>query len=73
METVKYTTREVRPCCLDLTNSLRLGYIRKGYLWHSVHDVVWIPWRFDVVSKWWADVSPIHYCPFCGTSLDERE
>jgi hypothetical protein len=59
-------------CCPSMRMALFSRYIRKGFLWRK-HDLPrWFPWRLEIKAQGGKDVSPIHFCPFCGANLDER-
>jgi len=60
-------------CCISMANALRCGYIRMGYFYRKHDPPSWIPWSLDLAGEGWREVSPIHFCPFCGVDLDAPE
>lgn len=70
-----YQTFEGRTsaCCLEMQWAISALYIRKGYLWRGMRPPKWISWSFHIQAEGMMDVSPIHFCPFCGTDLDAPE
>lgn len=70
---VKRSLGQTEVCCIDMGNSLRLGYVRKGYMFRRLGEWIWIPWSYNLSGEGWRDVSPISYCPFCGLALNEVE
>lgn len=69
----QHTSGRTSPCCGGLKWALSLGYVLKGYLWYNPGAPKWIPWTLHITGRGYQDISPIHYCPFCGTDLDSPE
>ena len=67
------TEGRTRPRCISMGWAVHLGYIKKGYLWYKDGKRIWVPWVLRVEGMGWAETSPIHFCPFCGTNLDKSE
>lgn len=60
-------------CCAGMLMALNCGYVRKGFLWYKYDPPRWFPWNLNITGKGYRDVSPIQFCPFCGTDLDSPE
>lgn len=69
-EEKQHTPGRTSACCGALEWALSCGYVRKGYFWRKHDPPSWIPWTLDITGEGYRDVSPIHFCPFCGTDLD---
>lgn len=69
-EEKQHTPGRTSSCCGALKWALSCGYVRKGYLWRKHDPPSWIPWTLNITGKGYRDVSPVHFCPFCGTDLD---
>jgi hypothetical protein len=72
-EHIQRTTGRRQPCCVSLAWAVKLRYIKRGYMWRNKNGPVWIPWTLDLSGEGWREVSPVHFCPFCGTNLDSTE
>jgi hypothetical protein len=70
-----YQTKPGRrqPCCISMVWAVWAGYIRRGYLYHKHNPPRWCSWSIKVKDVGFYDVSPIHFCPFCGKSLDVED
>lgn len=60
-------------CCREMRWALYFGHIKRGYLYQKHNPPRWIGWSLYIKGEGFMDCSPIHFCPFCGKSLDERE
>lgn len=61
------------PCCASMRMALACGYIQKGFLWYKFDPPLWVFWRMSIKGEGFYEVSPIHFCPFCGVDLDSGE
>jgi hypothetical protein len=62
-----------RSCCGGMKWAVDCGYIHRGFFWRKTENPFWVCWRLQVGGVGWYDVSPIHFCPFCGQDLDAPE